>query len=157
MKMTHQKPPVFERDGLLTRLIAAFMLAVFLPATVIAAPLRYCMGQNGHRAIEFVHAKHGFHANTQVALGALLLEPRRSALHVLGPHCQDKLLLPVAAKSEKRFLAAPNHAPVLRPDPSFHLTANAKRRANCKLHVAASRVCETDPRLRTRRTVVLLN
>ena len=150
MKTTRIAFPLIERNGPLIRFLAALILAAFLPATVIAAPLRYCIGQ-------FVHVKDGFHANTQAALRTLLLEPTHSALHVLGPHCQDKPLLPIVAKPEKRYLWAPNHEPGLRPDPSPHPTASAHWRTKGQLQVAAPRLPHTDPRLRTRRTVVLLN
>ncbi|AGK56389.1 hypothetical protein HYPDE_23513 [Hyphomicrobium denitrificans 1NES1] len=44
-----------DANGWLTRLIAALMLAMLLPATVFAASLRHCEGENGHRGIEVAH------------------------------------------------------------------------------------------------------
>lgn len=41
--------------GLLRRVVAILMMVVFLPASVLAGtPLRLCVGEDGHRAIEFV-------------------------------------------------------------------------------------------------------
>jgi len=37
------------------RLIALLLLIIFVPATVMAGPLRLCLGQDGHRAVEFLH------------------------------------------------------------------------------------------------------
>ena len=147
----------FQRRRLLIRIVAGFMLTIFFPAAVIAAPLRHCKDHIGYRAIDFAHASDGFRPNRQVVSRAFLLEATHRALHVLSPHCVDKLLLPVAAKAEKRYLWVPNHDAVLRSDIRLHHTALARRRASNRLLIAATRLRDTDPRLRTRRTVVLLN
>lgn len=48
----------------LRRFIAILLLIVFVPATVMAGPMRLCLGQDGHRAIELAHgsAHHVDHA-----------------------------------------------------------------------------------------------
>ena len=40
----------------LRRFIAIMVLIVFVPASVMAGPMRLCLGQDGHRAVELVHA-----------------------------------------------------------------------------------------------------
>ena len=155
--MLHKKQELFERKALLIRFIAAFMLALFLPVGVLAGPLRYCLGQDGHRAIEFVHAKDFSHVNPTVTYRPPVLDPARIGFHIEHAHCRDTLLLPAIAKSEKRLAKTPHRDPVPGTAARFHLAAHAKRRAHIKLSVPASRVPQTDPRLSTLRTVVLLN
>jgi hypothetical protein len=155
--MLHQKQGLFARKALLIRFIAAFMLTLVLPVGVLAGPLRYCLGHDGHRTIEFVHAKDFSHVNPAVAHRPPVLDPARIGFHIEHAHCRDTLLLLVIAKSEKRLAKAPNRDPVPGTAARFHLAAHAKRRTHSKLSVPASRVSRTDPRLSALRTVVLLN
>lgn len=39
----------------LHRIFAVLLLLIFVPATVLAGPLMLCMGQDGHRMVEFAH------------------------------------------------------------------------------------------------------
>ena len=155
--MLHQKQERFVRKALLVRFIAAFVLTLFLPACVLAGPLRYCFGHNAHRAIEFVHAMNFAHVNPIVKHRPPVLDPAGIGFHIQHAHCRDTLLLPVIAKSEKRLAKTPNRDPVPGTAARFHLATHAKWRAHNKLSVLASRVSQTDPRLSTLRTVVLLN
>jgi hypothetical protein len=146
-----------ERNGTLLRFVAAFMLALFLPAAVIAAPLRYCEGKDGHRAIEFVHTKGAFRTDTQAAHPKLLFETTAAAAHVASSHCHDKLLLPVVAKSDQRSLQTASHGPLPLPYPKDNARARVLKQKAVPLEASASRARHIDPRLRTLRTVVLLN
>lgn len=146
----------FGATGLI-RAVAAFMLVVFSPAAVMAAPLRYCLGQNGHRAIELVHAKDGAHASRFADGARSLLELLRSDHHVWGQHCEDKVLFPVVAKAEKRFVGAPAPDPAIGKDSRFHGTTDAKRRSLRVLHPGTRQPRRIDPRLLTLKTVVLRN
>ncbi len=146
-----------ERNRRLIRLLAGLLLAVFLPANVIAAPLLYCVGHNGHRAIEFVHAKNWTHATSEPEDGALA-EPSRSDLNIRGSHCLDRLLLSAVAKPEARGIPVPYPTePILGSNPHFQLSAHSKKRAQRPSRFATSHFQRSDPRLRTLRTVVLLN
>lgn len=138
----------------LKRFVATFLLVLLLPAAVLAAPLRHCLGQDGHRAIEFVHWKGVSHAVTEIddiaALEGLSRDP-----HVTNPNCQDRLLLPVAAK---RDFCSPRQLggdPPVAHDFCFHASPSALR------HQASPctppNLPRPDPRLATLRTVELLN
>jgi hypothetical protein len=155
--MLHQKQERFARKELLIRFIAALMLALFLPLGVLAGPLRYCLGHDGHRAIEFVHANNFSHVDSTVTHRPPVLDSAGIGFHIEHAHCRDTLLLPVIAKSEKRLAKSPNRDPVPGTAARFHLAAHAKWRAHGKFLVLPSRVSQTDPRLSTLRTVVLLN
>jgi len=140
--------------GWLTRCVAAFMLALLLPAAVLAAPLRYCMGQSGHRAIEFVHAKVSSHANSTAKDGASLEGASRDP-HVIGSYCQDRLLLPVVKKSKSSVAPRRSSDPVLSNNFRFDLRASVQRPSHLASRLAELR--QPDPHLVTLKTVVLLN
>lgn len=151
--------PVLSRVsslGWLSRCVAAFMLTVLLPATVLAMPFRYCVGQDGHRAIEFVHAKVYPPANSKTLRGAswesMLRDP-----HVLDPYCQDRLLLPVIAKSASCAAPRPSSDPVVSNDFRFDLRTRYRWRSHPALRLALLQRPQPDSRLVTLRTVVLLN
>ena len=93
------------------KLIAALMLSLLLPATVFAASIRYCEGENGHWAIEFAHAKDP-HAISGIGASAPSFDVAL-ALRLAGTHCQDRLLLPEAAKPEACHSRPP------RPEPGL--------------------------------------
>lgn len=83
------------------RAIAVITLMVFLPVSVLAGtPLRYCVGEDGHRAIEFVFAAehHAFVDNAH----ADCLNPgeHSSSKHLNEPvsGCSDTPLLSAAQK-----------------------------------------------------------
>ena len=142
--------------GKLTRYISAFVLALILPAVILAGPLRFCVGQNGHRAIEIAHAKLLTHAEPH-AKRSLALEDMRHIPHVSGFDCQDKLLLPLVAKSKPRCVPRPSLEPVLGRDFQIDFKASARWLANLTARLADLHLRKTDPRLHTLRTVVLLN
>lgn len=141
----------FRGRGLLIRLVAGLMLSIFLPAAVIGAPLRYCTGENGHRAIEFVHTNNYSHVATRPDR-----DMRVHGAQLGGPHCKDKLLLPVVAKFEKRHLAPPDKIRVPGCNVSFAVAAHAWRGANTASPIQTSSP-RSDPRVLALRTVVLLN
>ena len=81
--------------GLWRRVIAIIVLMVFLPASVLAGtPLRLCVGDDGHRAIEFVLGSE-HHADADHGLGCV-----NAAGHELAPlsECTDSPLLSAAQK-----------------------------------------------------------
>jgi hypothetical protein len=142
----------FRGRGFLIRLVAGLMLTLLLPAAVIAAPLRYCTGENGHRAIEFVHTNNCPHVATRPNR-----DMRVHGAHLAGPHCKDKLLLPVVAKFEKRLLAPPDKIRVPGYKVRFSVATHAGRGANTASPIQTSPSHRSDPRVLTLRTVVLLN
>ncbi|CAA2141702.1 hypothetical protein HYPP_02723 [Hyphomicrobium sp. ghe19] len=142
--------------GVLTRYISAFLLALILPAVVIAAPLRYCAGQNGHRAIEIAHAKVLTHAGPD-AKHSIAPEDVRHTPHVSGSDCEDKLLLPLVAKSKPRCVPRPSVEPVLGRDFHIDLRASTQWLAHLTSRLVVVHLRKPDPRLDTLRTVVLLN
>lgn len=151
--------PVLSRPGSLAwlpRCVAAFMLTVLLPAAVLAMPFRYCVGQDGHRAIEFVHAKVYPRANSEATRRASLEGTLRDP-HVLGPYCHDRLLLPVVAKSESCSAPRPSSDPIVSNDFRFDLRARSQWRSYPALRIALLHRPQPDPRLAALRTVVLLN
>lgn len=132
------------------------MLAVLLPATVFAASLRYCKGENGHRGIELAHAK-DFRATPGINRSAPSVDVALGALHLTGQHCQDRFLLPEATKPEACHSRPPRPESVLEPISRFQVNAHTKRRIVHAGRLTASYPRPPDPRLVTLRTVVLLN
>lgn len=139
----------------LQKLIAALMLAMLLPATVFAASLRCCEGENGHWAVEFAHAKDP-HATPGMSGSAPSFDVALAS-HLIGPHCQDRLLLPEAAKLEACCSRPPRAEPVLGPISHSQVNARAAGRVGHAGRSTASYLQPPDPRLVTLRTVVLLN
>lgn len=136
------------------RFVAAFMLVLLLPAAVLAAPLRYCFGQDGHQAIEFAHWKGISHAVAEIEnidLPGGLSRDR----HADGRSCQDRLLLPLAAKRD--FCNPPRSSgdPAIASNFRFNATRCALRHPTSQF--APQNVPRPDPRLATLRTVELLN
>ena len=137
------------------KLIAALMLAMLLPATVFAASLRYCEGENGQWGIEFAHAE-----NPHATLGMSASAPSFDvalALHLAGPHCQDRLLLPEAAKPKACHSRPPRPEPVLGPISHSQVNGRSERRVGHVSKLTESYLQSLDPRLVALRTVVLLN
>ncbi len=147
----------FERNPIVMRLTAIFLLAIFLPAAAIAAPLRYCVGQNGHRAIELWHAKDLHQAKMHASIRVPAPQRSPAAVHYPMRKCVDKILLPIVAQSDARFLAAAGQDPTVESVDELRLASRAKRLTNVKLHVEYPTARQSDPRLRMLKTVVLLN
>jgi len=145
-----------DGNGWLTRLIAALMLAMLLPATVFAASLRYCEGENGHRGIEVAHANDS-HAAPGINGSAPPFDVALGALRFTNSHCQDRLLLPEVAEREACHSRPPRPESVLEPISRFPVNAHPKRRISHAGRLTASYPRPPDPRLVTLRTVVLLN
>lgn len=156
MRCKRHKSSRARSAGRLTRYISAFVLALILPAVILAGPLRFCVGQNGHRAIEIAHVKPLTHAEPH-AKRSLAPEDMRHIPHVSGSDCQDKLLLPLVAKSKPRCVPRPSLEPVLGRDFQIDFKASARWLANLTERLADVHLRKTDPRLHTLRTVVLLN
>jgi hypothetical protein len=133
------------------KLITALMLAVLLPATVFAASLRYCKGENGHRGIEVAHLNDA-HAPPGINRTAPPFAP-----HFTNSHCQDRLLLPEAASRETCRIRPPHPEPVLRPIAGSEGNAHTEGRVSHAGRLTASYPRPPDPRLVPLRTVVLLN
>jgi hypothetical protein len=137
------------------KVVAVLMLAMLLPATVLAASLRYCAGENGHRGIEFAHVKN-FHATPGMNGNAPSLDVALEILHLAGPHCQDRLLLPEAAKPEACHSRLPRPEPVIGPISRSQINARPERRVGSARRLTAS-LQLPDPRLVSIRTIVLRN
>lgn len=142
--------------GRLTRYISAFVLALILPTAILAGPLRFCAGQNGHRAIEIAHAKVLTYAEPHVKR-SLAPEDMQHTPHVSCSDCQDKLLLPLVAKSKPRCVPRPSVEPVLGRDFQIDFKASARWLAHLTARLADVHLSKPDPRLHSLRTVVLLN
>lgn len=143
-------------NGWLFRLVAGLMLAVMLPASVFAAPLRYCVGQNGHRGLEFVHAKECSHADAEAKSCARLIDVEFGAL-VLGSHCQDRVLLPEAAKPEACSITGPGAEPSGAAPERLQVQSNPRKWTKWSPRQSVAHVRHLDPRLVSLKTVVLLN
>lgn len=79
------------------RAIAIILLTVFTPVAVLAGTsLKLCVGDNGHRAIEFVVAAQ--HHGAAEAADAVRCENRSDGRHSV-PECSDAPLLSVAQNS----------------------------------------------------------
>lgn len=79
------------------RLISAWLVAVLIPAWVLGAtPLKFCLGFDGHRALEFVMQKahHGLEKASEQAVSA----QSEVAAH---PDCVDIALLPEAQTAQR--------------------------------------------------------
>jgi hypothetical protein len=129
---------------------------VLLPATVFAASLRYCEGENGHRGIEVAHPNES-HAPPGINRSAPPFDVALGALHFRNSHCQDRLLLPEAVKREACKIRPPHPEPVLGPIAGSRENARTEGRVGHSARLTASYPRPPDPRLVTLRTVVLLN
>lgn len=76
----------------LQRLIALLVLVIFVPATVLAGPLRLCITQDGHRQIELFHS--GGHDHTSSAHAVV-----DEASSPGSPSCTDLGILTAASIS----------------------------------------------------------
>lgn len=138
------------------RVMAAALLAVFLPISVLSGPMRYCLGENGHREIEFFHSDSASH--TDVALTALWAGKYVApiAKHVDG-HCRDRLLLTKAVTHSSGISSRPKL-------PCYHLAGHridwalqAPSQSRDERPTRYSKRATIDPQLDALRTVVLLN
>lgn len=151
------KAQIRNRNPWKIRLLASFLLAVMLPAAVLAAPLRYCIGQNGHRGIEFVHAKGSSHTYSGVKARLHTADHSVGTPHIIGSHCEDRQLLPTAAKPASCIRATPVPQPLLDKHYRLHIKSDTKERATRPALWPRSDFRHPDPRLVSLRTVVLLN
>lgn len=134
------------------RAIAIFLLMVFTPAAVLAGtPLRYCMGDDGHRALEFVLAEdHHSEAGTVVSAG-------ETVWMADGTQCSDRQLLGgyQSARVEHKDLR-----PSLSDIPPFLTPTSSTIEKPCAAYQqTAGPVAlplSTDPRILARKTTVLL-
>lgn len=46
----------------LHRIIATLLFIALVPATIVAGQMRFCIGEDGHQAVEFAHHPHGSEA-----------------------------------------------------------------------------------------------
>ncbi|MGE0055394.1 MAG: hypothetical protein AB7S74_14405 [Hyphomicrobium sp.] len=69
------------------RVLTALLLALFIPATLVAGSMRLCIGNDGHRMVEFVHSSM-HHQNEQVADVAHQKASQTDGLEN-GPDCVD--------------------------------------------------------------------
>lgn len=150
------KIPNPHKTKRLTRFIASAMLVLLFPAMVFAAPLRYCIDQIGHRAIEFVHGKGISHEDSETQVVRPLESPSAEH-HTERPSCQDKLLLPVGAKPDSCGPSPPRYPNAIAAEYRFKNPGRAKLRPHLKWRPAVVYTPRRDQRLVTLRTVVLLN
>jgi hypothetical protein len=69
------------------RVLTALLLALFIPATVVAGPMRLCIGNDGHQMVEFVHGSM-HHQNDQLTDVAHEKASQTANLEN-GPDCVD--------------------------------------------------------------------
>lgn len=69
------------------RVLTVLLLALFIPATVVAGSMRLCIGNDGHRMVEFAHSSM-HHQNDQVADVAHEKVSQSASLEN-GPDCID--------------------------------------------------------------------
>jgi len=69
------------------RLIATLLLALFIPATVVAGPMRLCIGSDGHRLVVSVYSSM-HHQNDHIVDVAQEKTPQTFNLEN-GPDCVD--------------------------------------------------------------------
>lgn len=91
-------------------LIALVLLIVFVPATVLAGPLRLCLGKDGHRAVEFAlkgaHHEHVAAAETDQA--SLNLDVFFEAPAEQHQDCTDLSLIAAAVAAANGCSAKPH-------------------------------------------------
>lgn len=93
------------------RFIAAVLALALVPSSALAAmPLVWCVGLDGHRAVEFSRAPAGKHTDHR-ALGQQLVPDALSATQADGDSCQDWQLVGPAEAS-----ASQDHAGLLTFD-----------------------------------------
>lgn len=138
----------------LHRIIAALLILVLVPATVLAGPMRLCLGQDGHRKIEFIH---GGHQTSGIVDGATTkASDHIEAPSPMGRSCIDLALLtesPSPHAVQKSTLGGGDPQPLLAflvapPD----IIGPAAPHACDKPATTSTR----DPRLEALRTVILL-
>lgn len=136
------------------RAIAILLLMVFTPAAVLAAtPLRYCMSDDGHRALEFVvsadHHQPAAMPEIETALGEVVFKGDTNCLdrHLLGSNRFTRV------SSQDLKLSISDIPPFLTPAASSaELLASTDREVDGYFVVPAN----TDPGIRVRETTVLL-
>jgi hypothetical protein len=138
------------------KLLLTLLLAVFLPASILAAPLRECVAGSGHHQIEFFH--HRFDARAPHDLGAAIITHRRSALtHMDCGHCRDRSLVAEATISHRlrpAIIGKPRPDPVsVKTVPFPRPVANIQRDDRLQARTAEMR----HPHLVAIGTIVLLN
>jgi hypothetical protein len=137
----------------LRRFISAFLIIVLMPATVMAGPLRLCLGQDGHRQIEFVHGGH--HDHDQVAPDSKW--PSTVSQLPSGRTCLDLALLTESTSPntlQKSTVGDQDSQPIAALLPVFEVLSAPWSAA---LAVKIPEPGEIpDPRLQALRTVILL-
>jgi hypothetical protein len=69
------------------RVLTVLLLALFIPATLVAGSMRLCIGNDGHQMVEFVHSS-THHQNDQVA-DVVNQKASHTASLENGPDCFD--------------------------------------------------------------------
>lgn len=137
------------------RTITIILMVVFLPATVLAGtPLRLCVGDDGHRAIEFVLAA-DHHAAADDGHDC----ENADELHFSPTaECSDSPLLETQAQTSNysaQLKPLPMHedSPILAlqaMESAAHVSRDAPRHASKRCHLG-----RLQPQLDTLRTVIL--
>lgn len=140
------------------RIITILILFAFVPAALAAGHMRLCVGDDGHRAIEFVHSPH--------AVGHVASEPGESdpgASETLAANvaedggCVDFLLVTEAISAPS--IAKAKYAPPAHQNGDAALPAGvptAHREAITQARFSVPRFEIDDGRLDALKTVVLL-
>lgn len=150
----------YAHGSWLSRIIAAAMLAILLPAAVLAGPMRHCMAPDGHQKIEFLHPWDVRHASRYEGRP----EGRQHFETTGHPHIEDQpcvdraLLAKAAGLLEKRPKATGPHL-CSKPFAVWSFTWKHANGAWTDVTPSRARLRHdfVDPRLADLRTVVLLN
>lgn len=142
------------------RLVALLLILVFAPATMLAAmPLSFCLGSDGHQAIEYVVQDD--HGRAEVGLDPLITSGAEQLADVIGavehPECVDVALLSDARTAKPgNNIDGARLADLLPPcllPRNFDAQAFAQREPNP--FALASIEHGTSPQLVALRTVIL--
>ena len=146
------------------RLIAYFLIVLFLPAVALAGvPLQLCLGNDGHRVVEplaIAHHHRGHISDQKGAVGRNLFAPG-THLKFLGDDCRD-VLIGAEAVSSTRNNSELMHK-IASDQPGKILTTRPAQPPFCRPFIqeadgtGSASVIVRDPRLVSLATVVLLN
>ena len=146
------------------RLIAYFLIVLFLPAVALAGvPLQLCLGNDGHRVVEplaIAHHHRGHISDQKAAVERNVFAPG-THLKFHGDDCRD-VLIGTEAVSSTRNNSELIHQ-IASDQPGKTLVMPSTQPLSCRTFIrAADRttsafVIVRDPRLVSLATVVLLN
>lgn len=136
------------------RVLTALLLALFIPATVVAGPMRLCIGNDGHQMVEFVHGSM-HHQNDQLTDVAHEKASQTANLEN-GPDCVD---IGLQATATATFSSIKKQSTDDGGNMPFHVGATPLVLPPAQIAVASNGYAvplSGDPRLDALSTVILL-